>query len=937
MAETKEVWDFNNPLRDRAFLLQFEGDEDEVREKLALSSIYNGCPIMDMRRTGLFGILDALMNLGWTRMEIMNFYIHGHMEPYTNPYRFTEGIIEIVQGMPKEQIKEQYGRFFDDERIEKMDNENKNTQMLISFCYDKDDIYEFIPNKEDLLTRFSINRNKMYDNHNDYFRYFREEKKFQKIDGKLFRAVRFLVCHGYDFPDSGCLFNEEIKNIKFRQTNGENEFILNKDFACNVSDDLLGLVCLLKKYKYDILNEESLFDQNCDDIILRDINCKKVVFNRSYLEHDVIKYMDMIEKFNYQGFEIPDVISLCDNRNETIDLWILDSEGRRHIFEVRRDRLLTITQEWIKNIKRGCDLGFIFPDSDNLFDMNQRMLKVMDSSGKEKVVARDQFAYMLDIITQCIKNDFKVNLDQLFGVSQSMVELFDKNGKKAVINRDRIIPMMDIYSILADNGYYFKDYSNLFDESKPYIVAYDGTNQERILRRKQINKIVKIKELAKKNLDELTDSEKDLLSMLNNSYIKNKLFEWLPYTAKKWIPSSAVISKIPAEQSHEYFYNNNYTRLQILKDEYQARNYEEMEGIVSLGYILGLFDSKESTSEKALKYIIDYFLKRGVTANELHTTYGAIDLRKGFDKRFADFFMQHYAIDRCAFIEPDLGTNMVGELFERFDEVLDSRPEKRIKTRTINKLLTPIDAMAAITKVEIDSELLGDKVDDERYINLMELLMKFGASKSELRWAIGLYEKALAIDEQKVIIPHIEDLKPSLMKFTSHLKSDPQAFISGRKTNCCSTYGGYAQDRLTHVITDPNWRYVTFTSPNRTFFDGLVWYDKDEKVVCIDNVEGQFSKIDKNDSGSIAMMADTVIRYADGIYHKMNEQNIPCKKVNVGNDPGTASWEIFDYASKQGLIHEDSNPCNYPERNNITTDAEKQYTITDEKTLRLRG
>ena len=170
--------------------------------------------------------------------------------------------------------------------------------------------------------------------------------------------------------------------------------------------------------------------------------------------------------------------------------------------------------------------------------------------------------------------------------------------------------------------------------------------------------------------------------------------------------------------------------------------------------------------------------------------------------------------------------------------------------------------------------------------------MKFGASEDELKWAIGLYEQALSIDEQKVNIPNIEDLKASLMKFNSHLKSDPRAFLSGRKTNCCSRYGGYAEDRLTHVITDLNWRYVTFTSSNRTFFDGLVWYDKEEQVVCIDNVEGQFSKIDKNNTKSIPMMADTILRYADGIYHKMNELNIPCIKVNVGKDPGTVSWEI---------------------------------------------
>ncbi len=543
---------------------------------------------------------------------------------------------------------------------------------------------------------------------------------------------------------------------------------------------------------------------------------------------------------------------------------------------------------------------------------------------------------MLDIIVQCKQNNFDINFSQLFAADENMVELFDKQGKKASINRDRIIYMMDTFSLITSNGYSFKDYSNLFDEKEPYIVSYNGQNQEKILSRKQIDKIIRLQGLSNKKSENLTDSEKDLLMMLSNYSIREKLFEWLPFTAKKWIPSSAVINKIPAERSYEYFYNNNHARLGLLKDKYQVNNYDEMEGIISLGYILGLFDSKESISEKAMNYIIDYFLNKGVTADMLHTTYGAIDLKKGYNKKFADFFMQHYAKNSEAFVEPDLGTNMTGELFNRFDEVLESRPEKRIKTRTINKLLTPIDAMAAITDISIDKRILGEKAEDERYIYLARLLMKFGASSDELKWAIGLYEQALAIDEEKVSIPHIEDLKASLMKFTSHLKNDPQAFISGRKTNCCSRYGGFAQDRLTHVITDLNWRYVTFTSPNRTFFDGLVWYDQENKTVCIDNVEGQFSKIDKNNAKSIPMMADTVIRYADGVYHKMNALKIPCKKVNVGKDPGTASWEIFKYARGQELICDDNNPCNYPKRNSITTDATEQFTITDEKILRLR-
>lgn len=882
---SKETWKIDYDFRERAFLLQFEGDEDEVVQKTFDLKYYND-PVNDMKQTGLFGILDALIDLGLTNNEIMDFYVHGHVEPYDDPYEFTYGIINIVYGMSKDEIKNRYRSYFNDERIAKLSNSNNNTKMLMSFCYDKDDMYVFIPNKDDLYDRFSHNYSIKYHHWDDY----KEEKNFLQIDGKLYRAVRFLVRQGYDFPELESLFNESIKDIVFKQTNGENTFVLNKDLAREMSDNLLSLVYLLKRNNYKFLNPAYVFDSKCDNITLINPNEKEIIFNRCYLESDVNKYLNVLVSLNMEYFEVPDIISLCDKRVKNIELKCLDNSDKKHDLTIKRDVLLSISEEWFRVIKKSFNLGFSFPDNDNLFNMNQEALKVIDPNGKEQFVVRKEFTNILEMIILCMKN-----------------------------------------------GYNFKDYSHLFNGKQPYIVCYDEQNQEKLLSRKQIYKFVRLLRLSYANQKNLTDIEKDLLMMLENDNMRKKLFEWLPYTAKKWIPSSAVINKIPAEKSYEYFYNNNHKRLKVLKDAFQANKYEEMEGIISLGYILGLFDSKESTSEKAMNYIIDYFLKKGITTDELHTTYGAINLKKDYNKQFADFFMQHYAINRQAFIEPDLDTNMTGELFEKFDEVLKSRPEKKIKTRTRNKLLTPIDAMASITDVEIDKEKFGEKVNDGRYFYLIKLLAKFGASEDELKWAIELYEQALSIDEQKVNIPNIEDLKTSLIKFNSHLKSDPQAFLSGRKTNCCSKYGGYAEDRLTHVITDLNWRYVTFTSPNRTFFDGLVWYDKEEQVVCIDNVEGQFSSIDKTNPKSIAMMAHTVIRYADGIYHKMNELNIPCIKVNVGKDPGTESWKIFEYANHQNLIYEDENSCNYPKRNRISSDAGQQFTVTNEKILRLRG
>ncbi len=919
-------------IKNRAFYLQFSGTAKDVSSKLGFSTsnCYIG-PVMNMEETGLFGVLDLLCDWGLSADTIYNFYVHGHLDPYTDPYAFTKGIIKIAFGMPKEKIKEEYDRYFSESQIDAMVNASKNIKKLICFCYAENDTYDYFQNPDDINTRFTIE----YSNSHHKTGFYTNKKDYKKIDGKLFRTIRFLVLHGFDFPDMERVLDKSTKNIPFNISVGNRSFMLNKDFAREMSDTLLTFDRFLMENNYSLVYPEELFNLESEIIHLMGKDGSAFEFKRSHLDPDVDIYSSIVKYLNSNNYSITEPVMLCDKEAQNVEVECIDNQQKKHSVIVGRDLLKEfISSDFLDDIKSAFSVGFSFPDGNNLFDKTSQMVRISDSKGNEYLADKDHLSYFASIYSKCNFEGFDINLDQLFDLNQSDVEIIDKNGTKVISRRDRIIPLLNIYDHLCLRGFCISSVENLFDDSQPYIICYDENQQKCLINRKQVDKIVTFieKKALERAKEELTEQEK--LLMLVPSF-EEKMFKWLPYTAKKWIPTPGVVNKIPAERSGDYFQNHNYDRLQILKDAFQPKDYEEMEGIVSLSYILGLFDGKESTSEKALKFIVDYFIRKGVTAKELHTTYGAINLSHGYDKNFADFFMFHYANDSGAFINQYTCADMTGELYERFDEILASRPEKRIKTNTRNKLLTPVDAMAVITDLKC-RKIVGDKAGDERFAKLFELLVRFGAAESEIKWATNLYEKALAIDEKEVSIPHIEDTSSSEMKFVSHPKSNIQAFVSGRKTNCCSRYGGYAEDRITHTIVDPDWRYVTFISPNTTFFDGLVWYDKRDQVVCIDNVEGDFSPADKRDSRHVPQMADAIIRYADGIYLKMRNLNIPCKKVNVGKDVGTKSWEIFEYARDQKLITEDDKPCNYPRRNGITCDSYEQFTLTDDRLLRVR-
>jgi hypothetical protein len=198
----KEV---NEELRNEAYAWQFLNDY--------LSRRLTRDVVRDIKVTGLFGVIDALLYLELKPREIERFYNFGCAEDYNDPESFTEGILKIIWGMSKEEIRKKYGRYLNDNTIENLPAFNKNIQMLTSFCYEDDDKYMFIPNEEDLKIRFSRYYNRKWSSDSFHF-VIDSDRKFHRIDGCLFRTVRFLVLEGYDFPDIDSLMDEEVEEIE---------------------------------------------------------------------------------------------------------------------------------------------------------------------------------------------------------------------------------------------------------------------------------------------------------------------------------------------------------------------------------------------------------------------------------------------------------------------------------------------------------------------------------------------------------------------------------------------------------------------------------------------------------------------------------------------------------------------------------------------------
>jgi len=450
--------------------------------------------------------------------------------------------------------------------------------------------------------------------------------------------------------------------------------------------------------------------------------------------------------------------------------------------------------------------------------------------------------------------------------------------------------------------------------------------------------------------------------------------KWMELSKRKHLPALPIMRKVPLENASMYYSNGNYKRLERLRKEYGIDDYEGMEGLIAMGHMLGLFDSKGKTSDQAARYIRDHVIARGIKPAEIHRRYGHVDLKKPFDGDFAKFFMIHHATDKEAFTD-DEGVDMTSSLLANFDAVLRFRPEKKIKTNTNRERLMPKDAMAVFSNKDFDhlemfhaatrlrnvepgevlidlsrrnlskkaiehvqhiiTELKKTDVDpaDPRFKELVEILSQYGASWEELIWSMGVTDEASKVEEDKVKIPLIMDGKSDFLKIESLKKTDPRAFLSGRKTNSCSHFGGLGQERLRHAIVNPNARIMTMTT-DKSYFDGLVMFDEATGIALIDNIEGAFFDTDKNDPDAGKKLVETTIRYSDALFKAMWQRKIPVSRVNLAKDKTGPVYKYFDPACEANLIKHDPYPSIYPSQVGMGSDAAEQYTVTSPEILR---
>lgn len=404
-----------------------------------------------------------------------------------------------------------------------------------------------------------------------------------------------------------------------------------------------------------------------------------------------------------------------------------------------------------------------------------------------------------------------------------------------------------------------------------------------------------------------------------------KILYYLRYAKNEFLPGLPVIKNLPVERIQNFYINNNNKRYGQLIQKVGFDNEDDQEGLFKLSYMLGLFSDSVKDSERAFEFILNNVMKN-IDPQNIHKYYGGINLKENIDLKFAEFFMIQFANNPEAF-KNDEGIDKTDLIYSNFEIILKNRPEKEIKTTTNRERLTMEDCFAIVTNGVL---MLGYSEDVADKVNV---IAKYTLDRNEIDWALAMLKKGEEIKTEDLKIPYVEDQENSKFKFRILKKGDPEIAITGRKTNCCFRYKGASYSSIEHAMISPNSTVVVFESP-KSYVQGWLWYDEQNKLLVIDNLEG-YPEFDDNKNTCNEFM-NAVLRFADNALLEMRKMGLPCDSVNLGTGylNERINSQLKSAIKEENIIKCEESILDYPHQNNLYTDAGNQLILTNDDLIK---
>jgi len=381
--------------------------------------------------------------------------------------------------------------------------------------------------------------------------------------------------------------------------------------------------------------------------------------------------------------------------------------------------------------------------------------------------------------------------------------------------------------------------------------------------------------------ESLLKENPNITKMIKDGYIhENNYINLYYWHNKKIIPSPSVIKEMPISDIDKFFTNKNYIQwATLVKEGNVEKTYEGVSSFFKLCYVLGVFSESTAIRDKAVNFLKENIVGK-VSANTIHSKFDGFVLENGFNKTYADFFMKYYTCPRDFLKTTDEDgedVDLTCAAYNNFKQVKKIYPNRVLNTNRRADLLLPEHVINAISMVEYEDV----EEDNEEFAKVVG---RYGYSQEQFEILQDWYNKAKHITQKDMKLFISKDNREKGITYKLLSKKDPISAVLGNITNCCQVLGGAGEDCVEYGMTKPNSGFITFNYKDKIIAQAWVWYDEENNVVCLDNIEVSRKYLEKiNNNKEIKdSFIKCLLRMAESFKQEMALHNLDVVKVTIG-------------------------------------------------------
>ena len=359
-----------------------------------------------------------------------------------------------------------------------------------------------------------------------------------------------------------------------------------------------------------------------------------------------------------------------------------------------------------------------------------------------------------------------------------------------------------------------------------------------------------------------------------NEKDKIKLYLW---SKKRFVPSSVVVANMPLKDIDNFYINNNSYEWSKLIHSYDNLFSDTMKAsFFKLCYVLGVFSESANIRDRAVKFLNENIIGK-LDGYIIHSKFDGLDLHNGFNEEYAEFFMKYYR--DAGFMVDKEGEYMIIDLtsasYNNFTQVKKVYPNKTVHTNRDADLLLPIHVVNAIKIKTYENVERGNE-------EFSFTVGKYGYTQDQFEKLQSWYNEGKAIKEMELFSN--EDKEEKGITYSLLSKDDPLNAVLGNITNCCQVIGGAGESCVKYGMTKPNSGFITFNYKDKIIGQAWVWYDKNTKTICLDNIEvprRYLEKISQNKNIQKSFI-ECLLRIEENFKKEMNRKGFKVDKVTIG-------------------------------------------------------